>query len=64
MALDADQGSSTGEIAQRLSAKATSLAPTRGQLIAKGLIYSSEYGKVAFTVPEMADFIKRQHHEL
>ncbi|WP_139007332.1 ATP-binding protein [Arthrobacter crystallopoietes] len=64
MALDGDQGSSTGEIAQRLSAKATSLAPTRGQLIAKGLIYSSEYGKVAFTVPGMADFIKRQHHEI
>jgi hypothetical protein len=64
MALDGETGSSTGEVAERLGSKATSLAPARAQLISKGLIYSPEYGRVAFTVPGMSDYIRRQHHEL
>lgn len=63
MAADGAGGSSTGEIAERLNTKATSLGPTRAQLIAKGLIYSPEYGRVAFTVPGMSEYIQRQHHE-
>lgn len=38
--------------------KATSTA--RAELIDKGLIYAPEYGRVAFTVPGMADFLARQ----
>lgn len=63
MAKDGDEPSNTGAVALRMGMKVTSLGPTRAQLISKGLIYSPEYGQVAFTVPGMAAFIERQHHE-
>jgi hypothetical protein len=53
-------GGSTGEIAARLGKKANSFGPARANLIAKGLIYAPEHGVVAFTVPGMAEFIRRQ----
>jgi hypothetical protein len=40
--------------------KLSSVGPTRGGLINKGLVYAPEHGLVAFTVPGMADFINRQ----
>lgn len=64
MAKDGEGPSGTGEIASRLGRKVTSLGKLRGELVAKGLIYSPEYGQVAFTVPGMADFIERQNLEL
>lgn len=63
MAQDGDEAANTGAVAQRMGMKVSSLGPTRAQLISKGLIYSPEYGQVAFTVPGMAAFIERQHHE-
>src|SRR5437588_10540961 len=60
MGIDGDQGSSSSEVATRLSRKPASLGPTRASLIAKGLIYAPEHGIVAFTVPGMAEFIGRQ----
>lgn len=60
MAIDGDEGSSSSEVATRLSRKPASLGPTRASLIAKGLIYAPEHGIVAFTVPGMAAFIDRQ----
>ena len=60
MATDGDEGSSSSEVATRLSRKPASLGPTRASLIAKGLIYAPEHGVVAFTVPRMAAFIGRQ----
>jgi hypothetical protein len=60
MATDRDEGSSSSEVAKRLSRKPASLGPTRASLIAKGLIYAPEHGVVAFTVPGMAAFIGRQ----
>ncbi len=50
----------TADVVSALSSsqKATSVA--RGQLIDKGLIYSPEYGRIAFTVPGMADYLARQ----
>ncbi|MGL5865800.1 MAG: ATP-binding protein [Dermatophilaceae bacterium] len=60
MAQDGDAGSSSGEVARRLHRRATSLGPTRANLIAKGLIYSPDHGRIDFTVPTMADFITRQ----
>jgi hypothetical protein len=53
-------GGSTGEIAGRLGKSANSFGPARANLIAKGLIYAPEHGVVAFTVPGMAEFIRRQ----
>lgn len=63
MAVDGDEWSSTSEVATRQGVTIGGLGPTRAQLISKGLIYSPEYGKVAFTVPGMAGFISRQHEE-
>ena len=60
MTIDGDHGSSSSEVATRLSRRPTSLGPTRASLIAKGLIYAPEHGIVAFTVPGMAAFIGRQ----
>lgn len=60
MAVEGDAGSSSGEVAKRLGKKPTALGPTRANLISKGLVYAPEHGKIAFTVPRMADFINRQ----
>jgi hypothetical protein len=60
MAKDGDNPSASGEVANRLSRRQTSLGPVRANLINKGLIYAPEHGMVQFTVPGMADFIKRQ----
>jgi len=62
MAADGDGPSFTGEVAQRLGKRATSLGPVRANLIAKGLVYAPEHGLISFTVPGMADFITRQGH--
>ncbi|MFT4122696.1 MAG: ATP-binding protein [Microbacteriaceae bacterium] len=63
MAVDGDDGSQSGAVAERLHRPLTSLGPTRAKLIAKGLIYAPEHGVVAFTVPHMAEFIGRQLEE-
>lgn len=60
MATDGDGPSSTGEVAQRLGKKATSLGPIRANLIAKGLVYAPEHGLISFTVPGMGAFIARE----
>lgn len=59
MAADGDGPSSSGEVAQRLGRKITSLGPARANLISKGLVHAPEHGHIAFTVPGMADFIAR-----
>lgn len=60
MAPGGDDGSPSSEVAGRLGRAASSLGPARAKLIAKGLIYAPEHGVVAFTVPGMAEFIRRQ----
>lgn len=60
MAVDGDEGSQTGAIAERLEKERKSLGPARAALISKGLIYAPEHGVVAYTVPGMAAFIERQ----
>jgi hypothetical protein len=37
----------------------TSVAPVRGTLVAKGMIYSPAHGDTAFTVPLFDGFMKR-----
>lgn len=51
--------SSTAEVADRLGKSTGEISMTRDKLIKLGLIYSPEYGKVAFTVPSMGEFILR-----
>ena len=49
----------SGDIAERLGRSVTSLAPTRNQLIGKGMIWSPAHGDTAFTVPLFDEFLKR-----
>jgi predicted transcriptional regulator len=49
----------SGDIAEQLKRAVTSLAPTRGQLIAKGMIWSPNHGDTAFTVPLFDEFLHR-----
>jgi len=47
------------EVAETMGLKVTSLSPRRASLIQKGMIYSPEYGEIAFTVPMFDDFMRR-----
>ena len=49
----------SGGIAQILNRNVTSLAPTRSQLINKGMIWSPSHGDTAFTVPMFDEFMLR-----
>ena len=49
----------SGDIADCLQRKVTSLGPTRSSLIGKGMIYSPNHGDTAFTVPLFDEFMKR-----
>lgn len=49
----------SGDVAVTLGKKVTSVAVTRDQLIAKGMIYSPIHGETAFTVPMFDEFLKR-----
>ena len=49
----------SGDIADRLERKVTSLGPTRNSLIAKGMIWSPSHGDTAFTVPLFDQFMRR-----
>ena len=49
----------SGDIADNLGVKVTTVAPRRSALIAKGMIYSPAHGDTAFTVPLFDEFMKR-----
>jgi AAA ATPase-like protein len=49
----------SGDIAVSLDRTVTSLAPTRSQLISKGMIWSPNHGDTAFTVPLFDEFMRR-----
>lgn len=49
----------TGDIANILDTKISSLGPVRSKLIRKGMIYSPTYGDMAFTVPLFDKFMMR-----
>jgi hypothetical protein len=49
----------TGDIADALKVKVTSLGPVRARLIKKGMIYSPAHGEMAFTVPLFDEFMVR-----
>jgi len=50
----------TGDVAALLGRKPQSLSPARDALIKKGLVYASERGHVAFTVPHFGAFLRSQ----
>jgi len=49
----------TGDIANTLGVKVTSLGPVRAKLMKKGMIYSPAHGDMAFTVPLFDEFMIR-----
>jgi predicted transcriptional regulator len=53
------QAQRSGDIAAMMRREVTALAPTRAQLISKGMIYSPSHGDTAFTVPLFDAFMRR-----
>lgn len=49
----------TGDVADALGVKVTSLGPVRARLIKKGMVYSPAHGDMAFTVPLFDEFMRR-----
>jgi hypothetical protein len=60
MAATGDDPVPTSVVADELGRKPSSLSPARDGLIKKGLIYSSERGLIAFTVPHFGKFLRSQ----
>ena len=48
------------DIVAAMGRSASSLGPTRANIIAKGMIYSTDHGYLDFTVPLFAEFMRRQ----
>lgn len=51
---------SSAQVAETLGRKPQSLSPARDSLMKKGLIYSSERGLIAFTVPHFGRYLRTQ----
>ncbi|MEO6380921.1 MAG: ATP-binding protein [Nitrobacter sp.] len=49
----------SGDIADRMNERVSSLAPTRSSLIVKGMVWSPNHGDTAFTVPMFDEFMNR-----
>jgi hypothetical protein len=60
MATLGDDPVPTAQVAEELGRKPSSVSPARDSLIKKGLIYSSERGLIAFTVPHFGRFLRSQ----
>ena len=60
MAALGDEPVPTADVAVKLERKPSSVSPARDSLIKKGLIYSSERGLIAFTVPHFGRFLRAQ----
>jgi hypothetical protein len=54
----------SGDVAEVMGAKVSSVAPTRNSLIAKGMLYSPAHGDTAFTVPLFDAFMRRVMPEM
>lgn len=50
----------SADVAGQLGRKPTALGPTRDSLIKKGMIFSPDYGMIAFTVPLFDEFMLRE----
>jgi hypothetical protein len=64
MAEDNNAPSSSSEVARRMGIKPTSLGPYRANLINKGLLYAPDHGILAYTVPNMAEYVNRHREDL
>jgi hypothetical protein len=57
---DAVGSVATADVAAVLGKKPQSLSPARDALLKKGLIYSGERGRIAFTVPHFGRYLRQQ----
>lgn len=61
MAPDDGEPSRIADVTERLGkATSKSLGPARSSLIGKGIVYAPEHGMIAYTVPGMADYVRRR----
>jgi len=58
--LDDIESVPTADVASQLGRKPQSLSPARDALLKKGLIYSGERGRIAFTVPHFGRYLREQ----
>ncbi|MDO5626926.1 MAG: ATP-binding protein [Mobilicoccus sp.] len=56
--LDETESVPTADVASHLGRKPQSLSPARDGLLKKGLIYSGERGRIAFTVPHFGRYLR------
>ena len=49
----------SGDVADKMKVKTTSVGPVRAKLIRKGMIYSPQHGDTAFTVPLFDAYMRR-----
>ncbi|MCP2261797.1 AAA ATPase domain-containing protein [Streptoalloteichus tenebrarius] len=54
-----DEAVATAGVAERLGRRPSSLSPARDSLLKKGLVFSAERGRIAFTVPHFGRFLLR-----
>lgn len=57
---DGDESVPTAAVAALLGRKPQSLSPARDALIKKGLVFSAERGRIAFSVPHFGRYLRRQ----
>jgi len=56
---DADESSvATAEVARILERTPQSVSPARDALLKKGLVYATERGRIAFTVPHFGRYLR------
>ncbi|HSY15220.1 MAG TPA: ATP-binding protein [Jatrophihabitantaceae bacterium] len=55
-----DDDVSTAAVAVALGRNAQSLSPARDALLRKGLVYSAQRGRIAFTVPHFGRYLRQQ----
>lgn len=60
MSDDPEGESSTGEVASRLGVPAKATSQARQALIGKGIVFAPQRGRIAYTVPHMRAFVRRQ----
>jgi len=54
----ADESVATADVARALGKRPQSLSPARDALLKKGLIYSTQRGRIAFTVPHFGTYLR------
>jgi hypothetical protein len=55
-----DEAVATSAVAESLQRPAQSLSPARDGLLKKGLVYSGQRGRIAFTVPHFGGYLRTQ----